>query len=98
MAAPSPDRTDSRGARVDAIEALLARDQIRQLAERYALAVDGKDIDGVANLFAEQATFGRYGSGRAGARTFFDHVLREFHCSMHLVANHVIDFDDDEHA
>jgi hypothetical protein len=31
-------------------------------------------------------------------KTFYDNVLRAFHCSMHLVANHVIDFDDDHHA
>jgi hypothetical protein len=31
-------------------------------------------------------------------KTFYDQVLRQFHCSMHLVANHVIDFDDDDHA
>ena len=30
---------------MDAIEELLARDRIRQLAERYAVAVDGKDLD-----------------------------------------------------
>lgn len=83
---------------MDAIEELLARDRIRQLAERYALAVDGKDVDSITQLFAESATFGRYGSGRVGAMTFFDNVIREFHCSMHLVANHVIDFDDDDHA
>ena len=83
---------------MDAIEELLARDQIRQLAERYALAVDGKDLDGVAVLFVEDVTNGRYGPGREGVKTFYDHVLREFHCSMHLVGNHVIDFDDDDHA
>ena len=83
---------------MDAIEELLARDQIRQLAERYALAVDGKDLDGVAVLFVEDVTNGRYGPGREGVKRFYDHVLREFHCSMHLVANHVIDFDDDDHA
>ena len=43
-------------------------------------------------------TNGRYGPGREGVKTFFDRALREFHCSMHLVANHVIDFDDDDHA
>ena len=41
---------------MDALDELVARDQIRQLAERYALAVDGKDIDGVAVLFVEDVT------------------------------------------
>ena len=65
----------------------------------YTLAVDGKDLDGVAVLFVEDVTNGRYETGREGVKTFYDHVLRKFHCSMHLVANHVnIDFDDDDHA
>ena len=35
---------------MDAIEELVARDRIRQLAERYALGVDGKDLDAIAVL------------------------------------------------
>jgi hypothetical protein len=83
---------------MDAIQELLARDQIRQLAERYALGVDGRDLDAIVAQFSERSRWGRYGVGREGARTYYDHVLRRFHCTMHLVANHVIDFDDDEHA
>jgi len=83
---------------MDALEELVARDRIRALAQRYALAVDGKDLDGLAALFVEDVDNGRYGPGREGVKTFYDHALRQFHCSMHLVANHVIDFDDDEHA
>jgi hypothetical protein len=80
------------------VEELLARDEIRRLACRYALAVDGKDLDGLAELFPPDVVNGRYGPGRDGVKTFYDHVLREFHCSMHLVGNHVIDFDDDRRA
>ena len=76
------------------IEELLARDQIRQLAERYAVAVDGKDLDTLAGLFAADVANGRYGVGRAGVKLFYDNVLRPFHCSMHMVGNHIIDFDD----
>jgi ketosteroid isomerase-like protein len=83
---------------MDALEELVARDQIRQLAFRYALAVDGKDIDGLAVLFVEDVRNGRYGDGREGVKTYYDNVLRTFHCSMHLVANHIIEFDDDDHA
>lgn len=83
---------------MEPLEALIARDEIRRLAVRYALAVDGKDLDGLAALFPEDVDNGRYGSGREGVATFYDHVLRAFHCSMHLVANHVITFDDDRHA
>jgi hypothetical protein len=83
---------------VSPLDALLARDRIHQLAVRYALAVDGKDLDGIAALFLEDADNGRYGAGRDGVKAFYDQALRKFHCSMHLVANHVIDFDDDDHA
>jgi ketosteroid isomerase-like protein len=83
---------------MDALSELVARDRIRQLAYRYALAVDGKDLDGLAALFPDDVDNGRYGRGRDGVRTFYDDALRKFHCSMHLVANHVIDFDDDHHA
>jgi hypothetical protein len=83
---------------MDDLQELVAREKIRQLALRYAFCVDGKDLDGIAALFAEDVQNGRYGPGREGVRTFYDHVLRKFHCSMHLVANHLITFDDDEHA
>ena len=83
---------------MDALGELLARDRIRQLAERYALAVDSKDLDRLATLFVEDVDNGRYGTGRAGVKAFYVQSLRNFHCSMHLVGNHVIDFDDDDHA
>jgi hypothetical protein len=83
---------------MDAIEELLARDGIRQLAARYALAVDAKDVDGIARLFVDDVDNGRYGPGREGVKLFYDQSLRKFHCSMHLIGNHVIDFDDDDTA
>jgi hypothetical protein len=83
---------------MDALQELLSRDRIHQLADRYALAVDGKDLDTLAGLFADDVDNGRYGRGPEGVRTFYDHVLRGFHCSMHMVGNHVIDFQDDDHA
>ncbi len=81
---------------MDAMGELLARDAIRRLAERYALAVDGKDLDALADLFAPDVDNGRYGPGREGVRRFYDQSLRKFHASMHFVGNHVIDFDSDD--
>jgi ketosteroid isomerase-like protein len=83
---------------MDATEELLARDRIRQLAARYALAVDAKDVDGIAKLFVDDVDNGRYGLGHEGVRRFYDQSLRKFHCSMHLIGTHVIDFDDDDTA
>jgi len=83
---------------VDDLARLLALQSIRDLTLRYALAVDGKDLDGLAVLFAPDVDNGRYGTGPDGVKRFFDQSLRTFHCSAHFVANHVVDFDDDEHA
>ncbi|HET6950478.1 MAG TPA: nuclear transport factor 2 family protein [Acidimicrobiales bacterium] len=83
---------------MDDLTRLLALESIRSLAQRYALAADGKDLEGLADLFAPDVDNGRFGPGREGVKRFYDQSLRKFHCSVHLVANHVIDFDDDEHA
>jgi hypothetical protein len=83
---------------MDVLQELVARDQIRQLAERYSLAVDGKDLEGIAALFSDAADFGSFGAGRDGVLNRYDHDLRRYHCTIHFVGNHVIDFDDDDHA
>jgi hypothetical protein len=83
---------------MDVVEELVARSKIQQLVYRYAVAVDGKDLDGLAKLFAKDVDNGRYGPGREGVKNFYDQVFRRSHCSVHFVGNHVIDFDDDEHA
>ena len=83
---------------MDELQELLARDRIHQLADRYALSVDAKDLGALSALFVEDVDNGRYGPGRAGVRNFYNERLRRFHCSMHMVGNHVIDFDDDDHA
>ena len=83
---------------MDSVEQLVARDAIRQLAHRYAVAVDGKDLEALAALFVPDVDNGRYGAGPEGVRRFFHQALRNFHCSMHLVGTQVIDFDDEDHA
>jgi ketosteroid isomerase-like protein len=83
---------------MDDLSRLVMRDAIRALPLRYALAVDGKDLDGVARLFVPDVDNGSFGLGRDGVRRFYDQSLRRFHCSMHVVANHVIDLDDAAHA
>lgn len=83
---------------MDAVEELVARDQIRQLAHRYALAVDSKDLEGMAALYVPDVDNGRWGTGPEGVKRFFDQSMRKYHCSVHFVGNHVVDFDDDHHA
>jgi hypothetical protein len=71
---------------------------MRQLAERYAVAVDGKDLDTLSGLFVPDVDNGHYGQGPDGVKAFFNEALQSFHCSMHLVANHIIDFDAEDRA
>ncbi len=83
-------------ARIDRVESHLA---IQQLAARYALAVDSKDVEGVVSLFVEDVSAGRsWGTGREALTRFYKDALSHFYRSMHLVAGHVIAFDDNDHA
>jgi hypothetical protein len=80
------------------LQRLVARDAIKDLAVRYALAVDGKDLDTLALLFVPDVDNGRFGRGPDGVRRFYDQSLRQFHCSIHLVANHVIELQEPSRA
>lgn len=74
--------------RLAAVEAELA---IRQLAARYARAVDSRNLDDLGALFAPQTRFGEHGFGAAGCRAFYQPVLAGFYRSFHQVVGHVID-------
>jgi ketosteroid isomerase-like protein len=83
-------------ARLDRVESYQA---IQQIAARYALSVDSKDVEGVAALFVENVNAGRdWGVGRDAIMGFYRDALSRFYRSMHLIAGHVIEFDDSEHA
>jgi len=82
--------------RIDKVESHLA---IQQLAARYALAVDSKDVEGVVSLFVEDVNAGMsWGTGREALKRFYEDALSHFYRSMHLIAGHVIVFDDNDHA
>ena len=83
---------------MDPITQLLACDQMRQLAVRYALAVDCRDLDSLVELFIPDVDCGRLGIGHGALRQSFESQLRGGGVSVMLVANHVIDFDDEDHA
>ena len=83
---------------MDDLARLVALEAIRDLARRYALAADGKDLEAMALLFAPDVDNGRWGPGRDGVKAFYAQSLRKFHCSIHFVANHTIDFDGDDRA
>ncbi|GAF45547.1 nuclear transport factor 2 family protein [Rhodococcus wratislaviensis] len=72
--------------------------EVRQLAFRYALAVDSRDLVRVASLFSRESDFSRWGEGSEGCMAFFRGVWEKFGPSVHTVTNHVIDRIDDTHA
>ena len=83
---------------MDDVAKLLARDEIRQLAYRYALAIDSRDIDTLIGLFVEDVRVGRDTFGREALRENFEAQLREVGITILFVGNHLIDFQSDNKA
>jgi hypothetical protein len=82
-------------ARVLRLEAL---EEIRQLASRYALALDSRDVAAMAACFVDDVRTLHGGVGRQAQEAWFDEVLRPFRTTFHLIGNHVIDLVDEDHA
>ncbi len=83
-------------ARIDRLESL---DQIRQLAAKYALSLDMRDLDAHVNLFAPDIRVSRDAVGRAHLKRWLDDTLRlQFTGTSHHIGNHIIEFDDPDHA
>lgn len=81
-----------------AVDRVVARDEIRQLAYAYADAVDRRDLDLLVSLYRPDARFGPYGEGPEACRAFFTDSLAQIGIAVLLVANHRIEFDDVDHA
>jgi hypothetical protein len=79
---------------------LLDREQIRDLATRYSVAIDSKDIDALLQLFDPEIDNEKYGKGIAGVRAYYARFTEREGDGrgLHFVANHQIDFIDAEHA
>ena len=80
------------------IERLEALEQLRQLPARYALAVDTRNIDDLVQLFVEDVRVGNLGTGREVMKKWWANTLSGFKSSIHFVGNHIIDFEDADHA
>jgi hypothetical protein len=81
------------------IARLEALDEIRQLAAKYAVALDMRDFDAVANLFVEDVGVPGKRRGRAALREWYDiEIRRALLGSAHGVLGHVIDVHDSDHA
>lgn len=81
--------------RIDRLESIAA---IQQLPMRYALAVDGRDIDAWVSLFVPDVNCGRHGQGREVLRSIIEPQLRTFYRSVHQICGHRIEFDGPDHA
>jgi len=83
-------------ARIDRLESL---DSIRQLAAKYSLALDMRDMDAMVNLFEENVRVGKDASGRQALRAYMDGTLRSpFTGTSHHIGGHIIEFDNPDHA
>ena len=84
------------------IEARLAKleahEEIRQLAARYALALDSRDVATLASLFVDDVQTGDGRVGREALAEWFDPILRPYRTTFHIIGNHIIDLVDDDHA
>lgn len=80
------------------VERLESLEEIRQLAARYALALDQRDVAGLVSLFVPDVNVGRHGVGREALAHWWDPILRPYGITFHLIGNHIIDFIDDDHA
>jgi ketosteroid isomerase-like protein len=86
--------TDELGA----VDRLLAYEEIRQLAARYAVAVDARDLDTLVGLFVDDVRVGPWGTGTDALRSSFEASLREVGTTILNVGTHVIDLVDADRA
>ena len=81
--------------RVDRLE---STDTIRQLPHRYALALDSRDISMLVTLFVPDVRVGPTKTGRQALSEWFVDAMSKVRATVHVVANHIIDFDDPDRA
>ncbi len=85
-------------ATTDPLAYLLACEQIRQLASRYAVALNHRDLEALVALFVEDVRVGRHGSGREALRGDFAAQLEPLGRTVLQVTNQVIDVTDARRA
>lgn len=84
---------------MEPVDRLVAHEEIRQLAHRYAVYTDARDLDALVELYTPDVRISRTSSGREALRTLFDDALRKVGVTFLLVGTHMIDLaDDGDHA
>src|SRR5262245_2875372 len=81
--------------RLDRMESLA---ELHQLVYRYAVALDSRNMDDMVSFFEPDVRVGREAAGREALKDWFDDIGRQFKTSVHFVGNHVVDFQDADHA
>jgi ketosteroid isomerase-like protein len=87
-----------------AADRLADLDAIRTLTARYGLAVDSFDLEGVMDVYADDATLDLTSlgmpklEGRAALREFYDGSIQGMEHQIHIVTNHVIELDGGDAA
>ena len=80
------------------VERLLALADIQQLAARYAVYLDARELDKLVALYVPNVRVAREASGHPALRADFERSLRAVGATFLHVGNHVIDFTGDAHA
>jgi len=81
--------------RLDRLESLAA---IQQLPHRYGVAIDSRDMDMMVDLFVPDVRVGRTEHGRDALKRWYTQTMRHARATCHFIGNHVVDFDDADHA
>ncbi len=82
--------------RLDRVESI---EEIRQLAGKYSLSLDMRDLDAHVGLFAPDVRVGRGKTGREHLKQWVDSTLRDqFTGTSHHLGQHIIEFVDSDHA
>ena len=82
--------------RVDRLESI---DAIRQLASKYALTLDMRNLDQHVNLFVSDVSVGNHGKGRQALKIWANDTFRnQFSGTSHHIGNHIIEFLDKNNA
>ena len=82
----------------DPLAYLLACEEIRQLASRYAIFYGARDTANLANLFVPDIKVTRETSGREALRESFDAQMGSLGRVILQVTNHLIDVADGDNA
>jgi len=82
--------------RLDRLESL---DSIRQLAAKYSVTLDMRDLDMHVNLFVPDVRVGKDLVGRQALKAWADETFRnQFTGTSHHTGNHIIDFKTPDSA